>query len=141
MATTGPMDRLHQLENIEKEISSAISSAGKALEELAKEKPLMKTVESHTTGFIKTLEVVEAGLIKQINYLTQVSTGQPHEGSCYAAQKDLFMAYHRRAHVQCRLEELENIQSEQRPKHLQLTKSYSLPPMAAAKGSAAPPNP
>lgn len=126
----GPMERLQQLENIEKDISTAILSAGKALEELAKEKPQMKTVETHTTGFIKTLESVEAGLMTQINYLTQVSTGQPHEGSCYAAQKDLLMAYHRKAHVQSRLEELEKIQSESRPKHLQLTKSYSLPPMA-----------
>lgn len=57
-------------------------------------------------------------------------TGQPHEGSCYAAQKDLNMAYHRREHVKKRLEELEKIQSDNKPKHLQLTKSYSLPPMA-----------
>ena len=35
----------------------------------------MKIVESHTHGFIKTLESVENGLMKQINYLTQVSTG------------------------------------------------------------------
>lgn len=36
----------------------------------------MKAVETHTTGFIKTLESVEAGLMTQINYLTQVSTGE-----------------------------------------------------------------
>ena len=71
--------------------------------------------------------------IKEINYLF---VGQPHEGSCYAAQKDLLMAYHRKAHVQSRLEELEKIHAEQRPgKHLQLTKSYSLPPMAPGSGS------
>ena len=56
--------------------------------------------------------------------------GHPHEGSCYAAQKDLLMAYHRKAHVVSRLEELEKIQPEQKQKTLQLTKSYSLPPMA-----------
>jgi hypothetical protein len=39
----------------------------------------MKTVETHTTGFIKTLESVEAGLMKQIQYLTQVSTGTRQE--------------------------------------------------------------
>ena len=36
----------------------------------------MKTIENHTTGFMKTLESVEVGLMKQINYLTQVSTGE-----------------------------------------------------------------
>ena len=51
------------------------SVSGRALEELAREKPQMKIVESHTHGFIKTLESVEGGLMKQINYLTQVSTG------------------------------------------------------------------
>ncbi|XP_045199597.1 mediator of RNA polymerase II transcription subunit 11-like [Mercenaria mercenaria] len=135
-SSISPMERLQQLEGIEKEISTAILNSGKALEELAKEKPQMKTVETHTTGFIKTLESVEAGLMKQIQYLTQVSTGQPHEGSCYAAQKDLLMAYHRKAHVQSRLEELEKIHAENRPKHLQLSKSYSLPPMAQGPGSA-----
>ncbi|KAK3589902.1 hypothetical protein CHS0354_034914 [Potamilus streckersoni] len=129
MAASGPVERLQQLENIEKEIINTIQCAGKALEELAKEKPQMKAVETQTTNFIKTLESLEQGLMKQINYLTQVSTGQPHEGSCYAAQKDLLMAYHRKAHVQSRLEELEKLLTEQKPRHLMLTKSYSLPPM------------
>ncbi|KAL3847387.1 hypothetical protein ACJMK2_018302 [Sinanodonta woodiana] len=129
MATSGPVERLQQLENIEKEIINTIQFAGKALEELAKEKPQMKAVEAQTTNFIKTLESLDQGLMKQINYLTQVSTGQPHEGSCYAAQKDLLMAYHRKAHVQSRLEELEKLLTEQKPRHLMLTKSYSLPPM------------
>lgn len=85
---------------------------GQALQELSKDKPSMKQVESHTTNFIKTLEGVESGLTKQINYLTQVSTGQPHEGSCYAAQKDLLMAMHRVEHVKSRLNELEKIHNE-----------------------------
>ncbi|KAH3805835.1 mediator of RNA polymerase II transcription subunit 11-like [Dreissena polymorpha] len=130
MAGNGPMEKLQLLENIEKDIASAIASAGKALEELAKDKPVMKSIESNTTAFTKTLESVEKGLMNQINYLTQVSTGQPHEGSCYAAQKDLHMSYHRHAHVKRRLEELEKIRADTKPKVLQLTKSYSLPPMA-----------
>ena len=30
---------------------------------------------------------VEKGLVEQINYLTEVATGQPHEGSIYGAEK------------------------------------------------------
>lgn len=54
----------------------SIFSPGKALEELAKDKPQMKSVENHTSTFVKTLEGVGNGLMKQINYLTQVSTGK-----------------------------------------------------------------
>ena len=30
---------------------------------------------------------VEKGLLEQIAYLTEVATGQPHEGSIYGAEK------------------------------------------------------
>ena len=33
------------------------------------------------------LQGVEKGLVEQINYLTEVATGQPHEGSIYGAEK------------------------------------------------------
>ena len=33
------------------------------------------------------LKGVEKGLVEQINYLTEVATGQPHEGSIYGAEK------------------------------------------------------
>ena len=48
---------------------------GQALTELSKEKPANKQVESNVTQFLKTLTNVETELAKQINYLTQVSTG------------------------------------------------------------------
>jgi len=57
--------------------------SGKALEELAKDKHQMKAVENHTTTFVKTLEGVNVGLMKQINYLTQVSTGKSYQFICY----------------------------------------------------------
>lgn len=51
--------------------------------------------------------MVESKLTEQINYLTQVSTGQPHEGSGYASQKVLQMAWHRLEHARSRVNELE----------------------------------
>lgn len=65
--------------------------------------------------FLKTLSAVENKLTEQINYLTQVSTGQPHEGSGYASQKVLQMAWHRSEHARSRVNELDRI----RIKHLQ----------------------
>lgn len=51
-------------------------------------------------------------LSEQINYLTQVSTGQPHEGSGYASAKVLQMAWHRISHVRSRVRELEETKAK-----------------------------
>lgn len=83
--------------------------------ELSKEKSSLKQAENHTQTFLKTLSAVENKLTDQINYLTQVSTGQPHEGSGYASQKVLQMAWHRLEHARSRVNELERIKI----KHLQ----------------------
>ena len=45
----------------------------------------------------------------QIKYLTQVSTGHPHEGSSYPAQKVLQCATHRLEHTKSRLNELDRL--------------------------------
>lgn len=83
--------------------------------ELSKEKSSLKQAENHTQTFLKTLGSVENKLTDQINYLTQVSTGQPHEGSGYASQKVLQMAWHRLEHARSRVNELDRI----RMKHMQ----------------------
>lgn len=89
--------------------------AGQVFVELGKEKSSLKQAENHTQMFLKTLSAVENKLTEQINYLTQVSTGQPHEGSGYASQKVLQMAWHRSEHARSRVNELDRI----RIKHLQ----------------------
>nr|CAG4638884.1 EOG090X0LXA [Cyclestheria hislopi] len=106
-----PVERLQALDNVEKEIASCIQSAGQALMELSKDKPSMKQVESHTSQFLKTLNHVESKLSEHINYLTQVSTGQPHEGSAYGSQKMWKTAWHRLEHTRSRLQELENLKN------------------------------
>lgn len=102
-----PLDKIHALDAIEKDIITCLQSAGQALQELSKEKSSQKNVENQTQQFLKSLSNVELKLSEQINYLTQVSTGQPHEGSGYASTKVLQMAWHRIHHVRCRVRELE----------------------------------
>lgn len=80
---------------------------GQSLQELSKEKSSQKAAETHTQAFLKSLSIVESKLSEQINYLTQVSTGQAHEGSGYAAAKVLQMAWHRIHHAKSRVRELE----------------------------------
>lgn len=81
---------------------------GQALQELSKEKSSQKAVENNTQQFLKSLGIVESKLSEQLNYLTQVSTGQPHEGSGYASAKVLQMAWHRIQHARSRVRELED---------------------------------
>lgn len=82
--------------------------AGQSLQELGKEKTSQKAVENHTQQFLKSLNIIETKLSEQINYLTQVSTGQPHEGSGYASAKVLQMAWHRIQHARSRVRELDD---------------------------------
>lgn len=112
---TAPMERIQLLDTIEKDIIMCLQSAGTALLELSKEKSSQKQAESQTLLFLKTLGQVESKLTDQINYLTQVSTGQPHEGSGYASQKVLQMAWHRLEHIRCRVNELERLKNSHLP--------------------------
>ncbi|XP_046745875.1 mediator of RNA polymerase II transcription subunit 11 [Diprion similis] len=134
---TPPMERIQILESIEKDIIICLQSAGQAFVELSKEKSSLKQAESQTHQFLKTLAHVESKLSEQIHYLTQVSTGQPHEGSGYASQKVLQMAWHRLEHARSRVNELERIKNKHlhgrtvaRSSQPQMLSSISLQPLS-----------
>ncbi|XP_055299495.1 mediator of RNA polymerase II transcription subunit 11 [Sitodiplosis mosellana] len=107
-----PLDKIQALDAIEKEIITCLQSAGQSLQELGKEKTSQKAVENNTQQFLKSLNIIETKLSEQINYLTQVSTGQPHEGSGYASAKVLQMAWHRIQHARSRVRELDDSKSK-----------------------------
>ncbi|KAM3964714.1 mediator complex subunit 11 [Aphomia sociella] len=111
MNMTGPMERIQVLDDIEKDIITCLQCAAQALLELSKEKSGQKQAETNTSQFLRTLNQVESKLSDQINYLTQVSTGQPHEGSGYASQKVLQMAWHRLEHVRSWVNELDRLKA------------------------------
>lgn len=76
---------------------------------------------------------------EQINYLTQVSTGQPHEGSGYASAKVLQMALHRIQHARFRVRELD----ESKNKYVQAAtraqnRQGSCTPTTVVPGSSSP---
>ncbi|KAF8793580.1 mediator of RNA polymerase II transcription subunit 11-like [Argiope bruennichi] len=108
-----PAEKLQQLEQLEKELANALQAASQTVLELSKEKPSLKQAETFTSTFLKSLETVETGLSQNITYLTQVSTGQAHEGSSYASQKMMQMAWHRLKHSQSRLNDLERLKNKQ----------------------------
>merc|ERR1719211_90324 len=106
------MTRMKELDNVEEKVVSCLHTAGKALEEVGKDKPSQKQVDLLVTQFINSLQEIDSKLTENIKYLSQVSTGQPHEGSSYASQKVLQMAWHRLEHARSRVSELDRIQSQ-----------------------------
>ena len=106
------MARMDQLDKVEKEVVSCLHTAGMALSEIAKDKPSQKQVDLLVTQFMNSLQKIDTDLTSQIKYLSEVSTGQPHEGSSYASQKVLQMAWHRLEHARSRVSELDRLKSQ-----------------------------
>ena len=75
MATSSPMTRMKELDNVEEKVVSCLLAAGKALEEVGKEKPSQKQVELLVTQFLNSLQEIDSKLTENIKYLSQVSTG------------------------------------------------------------------
>ena len=107
--SASPVARIEQLEEIEKDVISILQTAGNTLSEIAKDRPAQKTVDQHTQKVMSDIKSVEQNLSEQIKYLTQVSTGHPHEGSSYPSQKVLQTAWHRLEHAKSRISELDRI--------------------------------
>ncbi|KAG7464710.1 hypothetical protein MATL_G00168500 [Megalops atlanticus] len=99
-------DRLRALEDVEKEIAVILQCAGNIVLELSKEKHNGGLLDRQLSQFIASVNRVESELSSQIRYLTQVATGQPHEGSTYSARKDCQMALNRAEYARVKLGEL-----------------------------------
>ncbi|XP_053908739.1 mediator of RNA polymerase II transcription subunit 11 [Cuculus canorus] len=99
-------ERLRVLEELEREIGASLQSAGTVILELSKEKAGERLLERQAAQFGAAVQKVEAELSAQIRYLTQVATGQPHEGSSYAARKATELALNRVEYARRRLGEL-----------------------------------
>ena len=109
---TAPMARMDQLDKVEEHVVNCLHTAGMALSEVSKDKPSQKHVDLLVTQFMNSLQKIDTDLTSQIKYLSEVSTGQPHEGSSYASQKVLQMAWHRLEHARSRVSELDRIKSQ-----------------------------
>ncbi len=99
--------RIEQLEAIEEDVIGILKNAGSCLSEMSRDRPSQKAVDQLVQQVIGSIRSVDTKLSDQIKYLTQVSTGHPHEGSSYPSQKVLQSAWHRLEHVKTRINELE----------------------------------
>ncbi|XP_053426350.1 mediator of RNA polymerase II transcription subunit 11 isoform X2 [Nycticebus coucang] len=94
-------ERLRALEDIEREIGAILQNA-----ELSKEKTNERLLDRQAAAFTASVQHVEAELSAQIRYLTQVATGQPHEGSSYSSRKDCQMALKRVDYARLKLSDV-----------------------------------
>ncbi|KAK2900316.1 mediator of RNA polymerase II transcription subunit 11 [Channa argus] len=99
-------ERLRALEEVEKEIGTILQCAGNIVLELSKDKHNASLLDRQLVQFQGSVNRVESELSAQIRYLTQVATGQPHEGSTYSARKDCQMALNRAEYTKVKLGEL-----------------------------------
>merc|ERR1712141_57800 len=100
--------RIEQLEQIEEDVINILKTSGNTLLEVAKDRPSQKHVDQLNQQVMANIKSVDSKLSEQIKYLTQVSTGHPHEGSSYPSQKVLQTAWHRLEHAKSRISELDN---------------------------------
>lgn len=104
--------RIEQLEQIEEDVIAILRSAGNCVVEIAKDRPSQKAVDANVQQVMTNIKSVDSKLSEQIKYLTQVSTGHPHEGSSYASQKVLESAWHRLEMVKTRINELDRLKQQ-----------------------------
>ncbi|XP_037537651.1 mediator of RNA polymerase II transcription subunit 11 [Nematolebias whitei] len=81
-------------------------STGNIVLELSKDKHNGSLLDRQLVQFQTSINRIESELSAQIRYLTQVATGQPHEGSTYSARKDCQMALNRAEYAKVKLGEL-----------------------------------
>ncbi|CAL8385813.1 unnamed protein product [Arctogadus glacialis] len=96
-------ERLRALEEVEKEVGVVLQCAGNVLLELSKDKHNASFLDRQLAQFLSSVNRIESELSGQIRYLTQVATGQPHEGSTYSARKDCQMALNRAEYAKVKL--------------------------------------
>ncbi|XP_038159096.1 mediator of RNA polymerase II transcription subunit 11 [Cyprinodon tularosa] len=99
-------ERLRLLEEVEKEIAVVLQCAGNIVLELSKDKHNASFLDRQLVQFQTSINRVESELSAQIRYLTQVATGQPHEGSTYSSRKDCQMSLNRAEYTKVKLGEL-----------------------------------
>ncbi|XP_027894392.1 mediator of RNA polymerase II transcription subunit 11 [Xiphophorus couchianus] len=99
-------ERLRVLEEVEKDIAVVLQCAGNIVLELSKDKHNASHLDRQLVQFQTSISRVENELGAQIRYLTQVATGQPHEGSTYSTRKDCQMSLNRAEYAKVKLGEL-----------------------------------
>jgi len=113
-------ERIQALDQIEQNVYEMMAQASTSLAEFGKDKPSAKSVDTQVQTFLKSVEKVEAGLNKQLQYLFKASTLHPHEGSCYSSAKIKELAQMRAENMRSKLAVMEKTRLEHQAENQRL---------------------
>lgn len=98
---------LVQLRSIEDKLSNMLWQAGMVIDHLSKE-PTPTVVDQYVRAFGEGAQQVQNLLHQSISNLERISSGLPHEDSCYSAWLDFNLASIRNENIRNKLLELKN---------------------------------
>ncbi|VDK68281.1 unnamed protein product [Anisakis simplex] len=85
--------RLSAINEVDRRIADLLKQAQTCIAELSKEKQISKSrMEDASSEFKRTLNAIESELSSQMQYLSHVCVGTPHQGSTFASQQNIFLA-------------------------------------------------
>lgn len=93
-------ERLKKLDEVETQVMQIMQSAGGTLEELSKDVPSDKQIETYARNFRNTVKEVEFELNSHLNYLGQISAGLPYECHVYKETVELTLSAERLKNVE-----------------------------------------
>uniref|UniRef100_A0A0M3HRY8 Mediator of RNA polymerase II transcription subunit 11 n=1 Tax=Ascaris lumbricoides TaxID=6252 RepID=A0A0M3HRY8_ASCLU len=93
MAGSELLRRLSAISEIDQRIGDLMKHAQTCIAELSKEKQISKSkMEEASSAFKRTLNAIESELSAQMQYLSHVCVGTPHQGSTFASQQNVTLA-------------------------------------------------
>ena len=105
---------LDQLRTAEDTLTKMLWSAGKIVQEISSEQTSRDHIERFVRSFSDNAQSVQQLLHKSVANLERISSGLPHEDSCYGAWLDFNLASMRTGTIRNKLNELKNNSELQR---------------------------
>jgi hypothetical protein len=99
---------LDQLRNAEDRLTKMLWNAGNIVQQLSSEQISREQIDPLVRSFSDNAQLVQQLLHKSVANLERISSGLPHEDSCYAAWLDFNLASMRTETIRNKLYELKN---------------------------------
>jgi len=105
---------LDQLRTAEDKLTKMLWNAGNIVQQLSSEQISREQIEPLVRSFSDNTQYVQQLLHKSVENLERISSGLPHEDSCYGSWLDFNLASMRTETIRNKLYELKNNQDLQR---------------------------
>ena len=99
---------LDQLRTAEDKLTKMLWNAGNIVQQLSLEQISPEQIDSFARSFSENAQLVQKLLYASVNNLERISSGLPHEDSCYGAWLDFNLASMRTETIRNKLIELKN---------------------------------